>query len=275
MKSRNYGLDIARIVAIIGIITLHINGAGGIIDASPIGTETFWVVQWVEILAFCSVDLFALLSGYLGITSQEKSSKRAIELLSISVLYCTVISLGFLVFYPDHMNLKSFVIGLFPILKNRYWYLYCYIPLAILQPYINSFIRNLSLRQHIKLILFLVITFSIVPSFIAKDTMGLNYGYSFMWLFICYFIGAYIKRQENERKRYSLRWGLLYLVLSLVLLSGNYLVFSIASKYVNYFVSYISPFVLLMAISLLVCFKNMEFKSPNHKVLEIFSILSL
>ena len=29
MKERNYGLDIARILAMLGIVTLHINGAGG------------------------------------------------------------------------------------------------------------------------------------------------------------------------------------------------------------------------------------------------------
>lgn len=29
MKMRNYGLDIVRILAILGIIILHINGVGG------------------------------------------------------------------------------------------------------------------------------------------------------------------------------------------------------------------------------------------------------
>lgn len=29
-KSRNYGLDVARVVAIIGVIIMHLVGAGGI-----------------------------------------------------------------------------------------------------------------------------------------------------------------------------------------------------------------------------------------------------
>lgn len=243
-------------------------------DFSPTGTSQFWMAQWIEILAFCSVDLFAILSGYLGVNSKKKSSKRAIELLSISFLYCVLITFIFLIIYPEKMDLKNIAIGLFPFLKRRYWYLYCYIPLAILQPYINFFIASLSLKQHRRIISIILLMFSVVPSVIKRDTMGLNDGYSFMWLFICYFIGAYIKRQEKENEHNSIKWGFLYLFLSIVLLSGNYFVYIIRGAYISYFVSYTSPIVLLMAICLLLFFKNMRFKKTKHKVIETLSILS-
>lgn len=276
MSERNYGLDIARFVAIIGIIVLHINGRGGVIDASLIGTGTYWMAQWIEILAYCSVDLFALLSGYLGITSPKRSSNRALELLSISVIYCILITFVFMLLFQEQMNVKNVIVGLFPFVKRRYWYLYCYVPVAIFQPFINSFINGLSLKQHRRISLVILLLFSVIPSVIKKDTMGLTDGYSFMWLLICYFIGAYIRKQENEKKKkhHSLRWGILYLFLSTVLLYGNYLAYRKLGTYIDYLVSYISPFVLLMAICLLLCFKNLRFKKERHRIIETLSILS-
>lgn len=234
------------------------------------------MAQWTEILAYCSVDLFALLSGYLGITSSKRSSSRALELLSISVLYSIFITVVFLGLFQEQMNAKNVIVGLFPFVKRRYWYLYCYIPVAMFQPFINSFIKELSLKQHKRISIVILLLFSVIPSVIKKDTMGLTDGYSFMWLLICYFIGAYIRRQENERTKehYSLRWGIFYLILSTFLLCGNFLAYRMLGTYVDYFVSYISPFVLLMAISLLACFKNIRFKKERHPIIETLSILS-
>lgn len=67
MGKRNYGLDIARICAMCGIIILHILGQGGVLASCEFNSTNYWIAWWVEICAYCSVDLFAILSGWLGI----------------------------------------------------------------------------------------------------------------------------------------------------------------------------------------------------------------
>lgn len=221
MKIRNYGLDVARILAILGIIILHINGVGGGLSSASTSIK-FWVIEWVEILAYCSVDLFAMLSGYLGIHSTKRSSYRAIELLSISIIYSVILSVILWIVFPNQMNIEDLIKGLFPIIEGRYWYLYCYIPLSLLRPYINKLILDLTIRQHKNLMILLIVCGSVIPSLVHQDTLGLKEGYSFAWLFICYFIGAYIKRNEESYKvHYVGRWCAQYFLLSLVLVIGN------------------------------------------------------
>ena len=54
-----------RIISMFGIIILHILGAGGNLRGEA-DSLNYWVVWFLEIMAYCSVDLFALLSGYLS-----------------------------------------------------------------------------------------------------------------------------------------------------------------------------------------------------------------
>lgn len=62
MRKRNYGLDIARIAAMCGVVVLHILGTGGVLaELKPLQASyvTSW---WLEILAYGSVNVFAMLS---------------------------------------------------------------------------------------------------------------------------------------------------------------------------------------------------------------------
>lgn len=79
MVERNYGLDIARCVAMCGITILHNLGNGGVLNVPAPGSTKYWGIWWVEIIAFCSVDLFAILSGYLGINSRKKVSTESLN----------------------------------------------------------------------------------------------------------------------------------------------------------------------------------------------------
>lgn len=216
-----------------------------------------------------------MLSGYLGVQSTKRSSYRAIELLSISIIYSVILSAVFLIAFPNQMNKGNLINGFFPILEGRYWYLYCYIPLRLLQPYINKLILNLTIRQHKNLLILLIVCGSVIPSFIHQDTLGLKEGYSFAWLFICYFIGAYIKRNEESPKVYYVgRWIFLYFFLSFILVMGNCFLYIIYGTCVNYFVSYTSPIVLGMGIGLLIGLKNLRRTSREYRILALLSDLA-
>ena len=94
-KNRNYGLDIIRIGAMCGIIVLHIAGQGGALAYSSGNNIRHWMIWWVEICAYCSVDLLAVLSGWLGIKQKKYSTYRILELLSIVICYCIMLTLVF------------------------------------------------------------------------------------------------------------------------------------------------------------------------------------
>lgn len=78
MRKRNYGLDIARIAAMCGVVVLHILGRGGVLTELKPLQASYVTSWWLEILAYGSVNVFAMLSGILGADSKKKSSYRAL-----------------------------------------------------------------------------------------------------------------------------------------------------------------------------------------------------
>ena len=65
-KQRNYGIDLLRMIAMLMVVILHILGKGGVLQAAPplsIRYETAWLL---ETAAYCAVDCYALISGYVG-----------------------------------------------------------------------------------------------------------------------------------------------------------------------------------------------------------------
>lgn len=274
VRERNYGLDFVRILAMVGIIILHIIGQGGVINNCEFGSPRYIIVWWIKICAISSVDLFALLSGWLGIFKSKASSFRTFELILTVFFYSVLITVGFSAFYPETIrNLSDVMKSVVPALAGRYWYITCYIPLAVLQPFINSMILSLSIRQHRTLCVLCTILFSLIPSLVAEDLFVLKGGYSAFWLIIVYVIGAYLKRINAEKRiKISLRVGLSGIIsISLVLLLGNLFLKRIAGEEVEYFVQYTSPAILLMAVLMLIASKEMKITRYQREISSLAS----
>lgn len=251
-QKRNSGLDIARTAAMCGIIILHIVDNGGLIQCTE--GPRYWIVFWIQICATCSVDLFALLSGYFGIDKRTRSLYRTFELLAIVIFYSVVITLIFFAIdFPEIRSVKNLIKGVFPELVGRYWYITCFIPLSICQPYINKGLNALSLKEHRALCGILIVIFSLVSTVPGVDFFKVIRGYSFLWLCICYIVGAYMKREQGISYR---RFG--FLIGSIVLLVGNYIIYYFKGAKSHYFVEYNSPIILFMSIDLFLLFANLK-----------------
>ena len=62
------GRDRLRMAAMFMVAVLHVLGAGGVLNsATPLSPD--YVTAWLlETAAFCAVNCYALLSGYVGFT---------------------------------------------------------------------------------------------------------------------------------------------------------------------------------------------------------------
>lgn len=70
MKQRNIGLDYLRIISMLGIISLRIIGCGGLAEAAK-GTHSIVFINMVSTISYCSVNVFAMLSGYLYVEKEN------------------------------------------------------------------------------------------------------------------------------------------------------------------------------------------------------------
>ena len=66
INNRNIYLDILRILAMLGIVGLHLMCYGGVIDNLETSNINLYFVLIIYILCSLSVNIFAMLSGLLS-----------------------------------------------------------------------------------------------------------------------------------------------------------------------------------------------------------------
>lgn len=271
IKDRKYGIDILRIIAMLGVLGLHIIGQGGLINESTSCIDN-WILFLFKILFFSSVNIFGLISGYLGYGKLKLNSYRAFELIMTVLAYSIVITvITMLLFGEVFDGLKSIMISLLPFMGgNEYWYIVCYIPILILQPYINKALISISEKEHKKLCVILFLVFSVIQTLFIKDLFYIRQGYSIPWLLCLYVWGAYIKRVNLSISCFK---KMLLIAGSVTVIFGVKLIIHLLfNRNMDLLLTYSSPFVLFIALSMILSIKDVSVNnSIIRKLLIIFS----
>ena len=246
MKQRNFGLDICRIIAMLGIIVLHILDQGGVIRAVSGSNVNLWLLKWLFILSAPAVNVFAIMSGYFGFCQTGGGTKRAIELVLIMLVYSAAITIVFMCFAPSAIaGVKGCIYGFFPPLAGRYWYITCFVPILIFRPFINQMLLALTIKQHRIMVGVLIAVFSFIPAVVNVDMFAVNNGYSFFWLLCCY-VKCY--------------WQYIAfaLAISMLGLAINIAIFILARSSHVYLSEYTSPVILAISILFVLFSKNLR-----------------
>lgn len=271
MRERNIGLDLCRILSMLGIVLIHVIDKGKVLAHCPNYGVSYWVTEWIYICVLCSVDIFGMLSGFFGIKKKNTSTYRAVELIAVVLFWSLVITCCFVLFAPNKIGgIGQLISGLCPPLAGAYWYITCYVPIMLLQPYINKMLLSLSEKQHLRMILLAVFVFSCIPSLIREDFFRFEEGYSFVWLLLLYVIGAYFGRCTTETfSRIRKTGGFIFFFLSFVLLLGNILGLKVFDCNIRYLVSYVSPVTLGMAVSAIMVLSSVSFKGSGKFLIAV------
>lgn len=246
-NKRNYGIDIARLLAMFMVILLHNLSNGGILqfNNTSLSNMEFW---FVENLAIVAVNLFALITGFLMIGHEPKIKR--LKSLWYEVWFWSVIITLLVSFMTQKFSLPVFIKSLFPVLFKQYWYFNAYIVLYLLMPFLNLGINHLTYVKTLNLIKVLVVL-SITVGFVGN--LFEENGYSALWLIILYLIGALIgKTKKEKRERVDKNVFLtIYFLGAILSLIGEF----ISIKYVGHtghWLSYNSPLILIQSISLFI-----------------------
>ncbi len=265
MKERHFGIDLLRIISMYMVVTLHILGYGGILASLPAESLGFKVAWLLEIAAYCSVNCYALLSGYVSVKTNFKYSRIIVLWLQVA-FYTLLTTLIFKYYKPEVMMPGSLFRALTPVTSSQYWYFTAYFGMFFFIPFFNSLINSLNKKQFKILIVSLIVIFSVVQTLIPGDIFKTSGGYSMFWLIVLYFLGAYFKLTEEDRKRGKL-WYLAGFVIS-VLLVWVYKFLPLGPKFNgNLFIGYYSPFILSSAAFLLLFCSKLKIKGKIPKFL--------
>lgn len=270
---RNYGIDLLRVFSMILIVILHILGHGGILEASELLSIKYECAWLLETAAYCAVNCYALISGYVAYGAKYKISN--ILYLYFQVIFYTLIITAIVVlFRPDIVNIKVLLAALFPFALETYWYFTAYFVMFFFIPVMNFIIEKYPKTNLQKVMIMIIIIFSILPTIFHYDMCKTNAGYSVLWLTLMYLIGAYIKKYDIPEKLKN--WGGVFLcvfvswfVKLLIELFTNKILGE--AKGGNYLISYTSPTVILCAVKLLYFFKNCKLGDAWRKIINFFA----
>lgn len=286
-KPRNVGIELLRIVSMFMIVVIHCNGHGGILEATKTFSLNNSIAYIGEAFVFVAVNVFAIICGYVNVNNKKRKLPRAIELWFYTAFYSVSLAVIFHFAAPQTIDTKTFIKSFIPITGVVYWYFSAYFCLMIFLPLINLFISMISKKQHLLFILigFCVFGFYGVFSkeFSSFDIFSVSQGYSFLWLAYMYFIGAYIKKYEDDYKKIkNVYWLLIYVCCSIltwlskvILDYGIFKVFGtekLNTYYSSYFYIYTSPLYVISAVALLIYFKNLKITKLVKPITSVASV---
>ena len=268
---RNYGIDFLRLLSMFLVAMIHVMGQGGVLTNTVELSAKYTAVWFLEVIGYCAVNCFALISGYVMYQSKFKPS-RMLNLALQTVFYTLSAVAFFLLVMPQAVKKLMIVYAVIPITSNQYWYISAYFGVLVLMPLLNnilSFTEKKTLRNCLLLVLLL---FCIFPILTGKDPYSLMGGYSAIWLCIMYLAGGYVHKY-NIMEKIRGKWAWLAMAVSLISTCGVKFALIPIAKYIpflamykNSLISYTSPTVIVMSLSLLILCGKMKFSGKGEKL---------
>lgn len=267
--SRNYRIDLLRIVSMLMIVMLHISGTGGIQCNSFANKGIVWLSRSAT---YCAVNCYALISGYVGIRSKLKLSSLA-ELWLRVAFYSVSITIIFFFTRPDVTTLGKILHSFFPVTNNQYWYFTAYVGMWFFTPIANAAVNHISKEKMGLLLIGSAII--LTPSNLMTDAFALGGGYTPAWLFFLYTLGAYFGKY-NLFKNTPIIKPIIAYSLSVIITVAFKLAFALDqwSFWGLLLLNYTSPTILISAVSLLAIFCNLKVGKTASKLIAFFAPLS-
>lgn len=266
-SGRNYGLDLLRMVSMFLIVNLHVLGQGGAMVRIAGNESTYYAAWFLETCAYCAVDCYGLLSGYVGVKGKPRLG-RFLELWLQVFFYSAGITLVYYLAALQFLTGESFWQAVFPVCAKTYWYFSAYAGLFFLMPYLNRMVLALEERERKRLAAVLFFVFSVataIPKAARTDFLSLVGGYSFAWLLILYLFGACLGTCTFRRWKLW-KYGAAYLGLSAFswifkILVENYTRSMYGeAMFGRVFTGYAAPTMFLCAVCLLLLFEGLKIK---------------
>lgn len=266
-SERNFGIDIARILAMLMVVFLHNLLNGGILRNLDINSNPMSMIYWfIENCSIIAVNIFAIVTGYL-MTGKRFSYKRVIELWKIVIFWSIFIFIVFY-FWGYPLKMHDIITSFFPTIMNSYWYFNAYLILVLFIPFLNAGIKAIDFLVFEKIV-FCLVALSVTIGFVGH-LFELE-GYSGIWLMILYLIGAYIKVSPRIKRLKNTWLLILYLLCSLISVGAEY----VSIKFIGgeeRWLSYLSPMVTVSSICLFILLTRINIK--NDKIKKILIVIS-
>ncbi len=280
MSKRLVEVDLFRVMAAMLVVILHVLGQGGVLNHAVPNSKTFWVAWFLEIGAYCAVNCFALISGYV-MCNKTVRLKNVLSLWFHVLFYSVLFNFLFFAFVPETRTLRNLITTFLPVLEERWWYVSAYFAVLIFIPFLNSAINNIPKRTFKKFLIAVLFFVSFVGSVVNKDPFILAEGYSSIWLIVLYLLGAYINKYGVFKQISALKSIAAFSVMIVITFLSKFFIRNMSEKIFgsmkddNIFVSYTSITIVLAAVFLFYFCLNVKIGKFLQKLIAIIAPTAL
>lgn len=268
--NRQSAIELLRITAMLGIITLHYNNGRALVYVQDENNIKKYILYFLESMNICAVNLFVLISAYFLCCTQKRRIRKVIELIIQVMVFNEIYYIIQVILGNDELSVRSIAGNLVP--SNYYVILYS--ALYIISPYLNMVFKGWNKKEWNKFIITIVCLFSVYPilvdlsgEILNKEWFGLStvgawgnqQGFTITNFVLIYFIGAYIRFNNmkiNKRKNFIMILVVIFIILAWSIFNDHTKHFGSRSAW-----CYHNPFVIALAVLVFLLFYDVCFYS--------------
>ena len=267
-KERSSNLELFRIITMLLIVAHHYVVNSGLADVGGPIYSNLWSVKSVLLLIFgawgkMGINCFVFITGYFMCKSQITAKKFAKLLFEVE-LYKIAIYVIFVLAGYSSFSLAGIVNAVFPFASIARNFTGCFLVFFLLIPFLNVLVKNLTEKQHIRLLMLLGFVYIVLGTL---PITGVTFNYV-TWFSVLYVVSAYVRLYPKKLFDKTLLWGVFALlslavsVFSVVVLSYIEAKYSKGSVYMlltdsNKVLAFATAFCLFMF------FKNVNIKNSK------------
>lgn len=263
IKNRN-GLNILRCMLGLGVTLLHISGF--LLNSNfNFNNGVNGIFTLIQCVTYCSVDTFALLSGYLSKKHSVKETTNKIKNVWIQGEFYSIV-FGVIVpfaVFSLNVGLKNIFKSVFIITFKTFWYLSAYVGLIILKPFIDKMFEYLDLKEKKNLLKAIVVLIGINSIY---DCFESNLGYSLYWIIVLYILGKLLNDFDFAFFKQNINC-ILSSAICVILMYISKTIFDI-----NHLLHYTSITNVIIAILAIFYFSSIEIKFSYNVSSYVFAI---
>ena len=220
------------------------------------------------------VTCFILISGYHGM---KFDIGKFVRLECMMITYSLVETVILCIMMPQQMQgaalLEQIVKSFLPFITRKHWFYSCYVCLLFLSGYIQKFIEHLKKEEFARLLLLLLVLFSVLPTLFYFELIP-NNGKGLVQMIMVYMIGRYIRMYKDVRM--PGKAGILFIILWALNGVSHEIPIQVGGIY-HHLCKDNSITNLIMAIILFYLFKEFKFQSDfiNRAAGNVFAVFAL
>ncbi len=194
--ARNSNLELLRILAIFMIVLIHANmSLFGFVN----GRSAIFFNGMVNGICNIGVSCFILISGYYGL---KPDPGKFVRMECMMITYSLAETVLLCMVMPQQMQgaalLEQLVKSFLPFITRKYWFYSCYVCLLFLSGYIQRLTEQLKKEEFQKLLLLLLVLFSVLPTLFYFELVPDN-GKGLVQMIMVYMIGRYIRMYRDVK----------------------------------------------------------------------------